>query len=224
MKTMTDSLGKLGPTRLAALGAIGIILMLFFGIMMSRMSGGDLKPLYSDLGSEDSNQILTQLDTMGIAYSTADNGATILVGATDVGKARIRISELGLPRGGNIGYELFDAEDNFSTSTFKQQISKVRALEGELARTIMAIETIRNARVHLVLPQRELFSRETQKPTASVFLKIIGSRSLENTQIAAIQHLVASSVPQLKTSNVSIIDDKGNLIARGKIPARNKRP
>ncbi len=214
MASFAQSIKGLGPQRLAALAGAAVILILFFGVMINQVSDADLKLLYSDLSSEDTNRIVAQLETMQVSYDLNEDGTSISVAPGDVGRARIRMAELGLPGGGNLGYELFDKDDSFGTSTFKQQIGRLRALEGELARTIVAIEQIRNARVHLVLPERQLFSRERQPASASVFVQVIG-KTLQSEQVSAIRYLVASSVPELTPEMVSIIDQKGNLIARG---------
>lgn len=215
MDGLLQNLKNLGPVKLAAIATALLVIVAIFGIMMSRMSGTELQVLYSDLDVQDANQIISQLQLMGIPFEVDEDGKTIKVAPTDIGKARMKMAEAGLPRAGNVGYEIFDKEQGFGTSNFVQNISRVRALEGELSRTIASIDIVRNARVHLVLPQRELFSRDKQEPSASIFLQLAGGAKLTKTQILAIQHLVASAVPGLTVDGVSIIDDKGNLIARG---------
>jgi flagellar M-ring protein FliF len=213
--SLLQNLKNLGPVKLAAMAVALVVVVGFFGIMMSRMSGQELQVLYAELDVQDANQIVGQLQLMNIAFEVVDDGKTIKVAPTDVGKARIKMAEAGLPRAGNVGYEIFDKEQAFGTSNFVQNISRVRALEGELSRTIASIDIVRNARVHLVLPERELFSRDKQDPSASIFLQLASGARLSKTQILAIQHLVSSAVPGLSVNGVSIIDDKGNLIARG---------
>ena len=128
---------------------------------------------------------------------------------------RVVMAEEGLPSGGSIGYEIFDRSEGLGTTNFVQNINHVRALEGELARTIRSVSSVKQARVHLVLPRRELFSRDRQEPSASIVLMLGGSRGLDRQQVTSIQHLVAAAVPGLKPTMVSIIDDAGNLLARG---------
>jgi flagellar M-ring protein FliF len=125
----------------------------------------------------------------------------------------MKLAEGGLPKGGGVGYEIFDKSDALGTTSFVQNINHLRALEGELARTIRAIDRIQAARVHLVLPERPLFSRETPEPSASIVVRVRGA--LEPQQIRAIRHLVASSVNGLKPQRVSIVDEAGNLLADG---------
>src|SRR6185437_12266354 len=126
---------------------------------------------------------------------------------------RMKLAEGGLPKGGGVGYEIFDKSDALSTTSFVQSINHLRALEGELSRTIRGIDKIQAARVHLVLPERPLFSRETPEPSASIVVRVRGS--LEPAQIRAIRHLVASSVNGLKPQRVSIVDETGRLLADG---------
>src|SRR5690606_30187616 len=137
----------------------------------------------------------------------------IYVPADQVAKLRLSLASEGIPAGGSIGYELFDRADALGTTNFVQQINQIRALEGELARTIRSIRQVRAARVHLVMPKRELFSNDRAEPTASVVLTIGGG--LDKGQVSAIQHLIASAVPGMKASNVSVIDSSGELLARG---------
>jgi flagellar M-ring protein FliF len=120
-----------------------------------------------------------------------------------------------LPAGGSLGYEIFDKSQGLATSSFVQNINQVRALEGELARTLTGIDNVRSARVHLVLPQRELFSRDRQSPSASIMLRMTGAKRLEKPQVIAVQHIVAAAVPGLKPERISIVDEHGTLLARG---------
>ena len=125
------------------------------------------------------------------------------------------LADAGLPNGGSMGYKIFDEQSGFGTTNFVQNINQIRALEGELSKTIMSLGSIRSARVHIVLPQRELFSRELRESSASVFLGIRQGGAIERQEVLSIQSLVASAVPNLKSSNVSIIDSNGNLLAKG---------
>src|SRR2546427_483301 len=126
---------------------------------------------------------------------------------------RMKLAEAGLPKGGGVGYEIFDKSDTLGATSFVQNINQLRALEGELARTIRAIERIQAARVHLVLPQRPLFSRDKVEASASIVLKVRGA--LEAQQVRAVRHLVASAVNGLKPERVSVVDESGRLLADG---------
>ena len=130
-----------------------------------------------------------------------------------VTRLRLKLAESSLPKGGGVGYEIFDKSDALGATNFVQNINHLRALEGELARTIRAIDRVQFARVHLVLPERPLFSRETPEPSASIVVRVRGS--LEPPQVRAIRHLVASAVNGLKPQRVSIVDENGQLLANG---------
>lgn len=215
MNSLLDTLKHLGPARIGIMGGILVGLMIFFIFVSVRMSSPEMKLLYKDLSSIDSGAIAGKLEEAEIRYEISGDGARITVPASEVGRARMLLAAEGLPNGGSLGYELFDEKPGFGTTNFVQNINQVRALEGELAKTITSLDKIRSARVHLVLPQRELFSRESRSPSASVFLGVVGSGKPDRTQILAIQSLVSSAVPELKSSNVSIIDNNGNLLAKG---------
>ena len=208
-------LKNLGTVRLAVMGVVFVGMAVFFVFMTQRLTGTNMDLLFSNLDPNDSNQIVAQLAQQNIPHEIKANGAQIFVPADKVGQARISLASQGLPGGGTVGYEIFDDANALGTTNFMQNISLVRALEGELARTIRSLKTVHSARVHLVLPQRKLFSRDKQESTASVIIKMRGSGRLNSEQISAIQHLVASAVPELDPARVSLVDDKGNLLARG---------
>lgn len=214
MNPLLQTLRNLGPARLAAMGGVAIALVGFFVYLIARLSAPDLSLLYSDLDLTDSGAIAGKLDEMSVPFAVQAGGSSILVPVDQVDRLRLAMAEEGLPAGGSIGYEIFDQTDGFGTTNFIQSINRVRALEGELARTIGTIDNVRSARVHLVLPERELFSRDRQEPSASVFLKLQRG-GLSSEQILAVQHLVAAAVPRLQPQNISIVDDHGNLLARG---------
>lgn len=211
---LVQTLRNLGLLRLASIGGVGIATVGFFIFLTSRLGAPGMALLYGDLDSRDSSQIVQKLDGAGIPYQLRGD-SQIMVATDQVGKVRMMMAEAGLPRGGSIGYEIFDKSDALGTSSFVQNINQVRAIEGELSRTISSIGLVTGARVHVVLPQRELFSREKQEPSASIVLKMRGSQRLGKNQVAAIQHLVASAVPGLRPSRISIVDTDGTLLARG---------
>lgn len=215
VNSFLETLKQLGPTRLAIMGSILLGLLLFFVFVSMRVSAPNMKLLYEDLSSTDSNAIVSKLEANEIPYEVSDDGARVSVPDDAVGRARMLLAQEGLPNGGNMGYEIFDSQNGFGTTNFVQNINQVRALEGELARTISSLDQIRNARVHLVLPQRELFSRESRTASGSVFLSLRPGAQLSQEQILAIQSLVASAVPQMKAETVAVIDSNGKLLAKG---------
>jgi flagellar M-ring protein FliF len=208
-----EKLRGMGPVKLVLFAGLALALIIFIVSVSTRMGTVDMQPLYNDLDPVDANEIVARLEVANIPYRLEKEGKSLLVASGEAGRVRILLAEAGLPRGGSSGYELFDKDEGLGTSSFKQNITKIRALEGELAKTIMSIAGIRSARVHLVLPERQLFSEEKQAPSASVFLRLSSSTTLAKSQVMAIQYLVASAVPELKTNAVSIIDNNGNLIA-----------
>lgn len=197
------------------MGGILVSMLLFFVFVSLRVATPEMKLLYSDLSSMDSAAIAAKLEEAGIPYFVSPDGARISAPEKEIGRARLLLAEAGLPNGGSLGYEIFDKQSGFGTTNFVQNVNQVRALEGELARTISALENVRSARVHLVLPQRELFARESRPSSASVYLGVRPGAQIERESIYAIQSLVASAVPGLKASNVTIIDNNGTLLARG---------
>jgi len=210
-----DFLRNLGTVRVAIMGVVFAALILFFIFMMTRITGSSMDLLFSNLDPADSNEIITQLQQKNIPYDVKENGGQIFIPSDKVASMRIALASQGLPSGDSIGYEIFDDTNALGTTNFMQNISLVRALEGELARTIRSLKSVHSARVHLVLPKRQMFSREKQSATASVILKMRGSGKLAGERIAAVQHLVASAVPELDPVRVAIVDDKGNLLAKG---------
>jgi flagellar M-ring protein FliF len=213
LQGLFDFLKGLGAARLMAMIAVTAALVGFFAFVIMRVTTPQMTTLFTDLSIEDSSSIIKDLERQAIAYEIRNEGSVILVPKDKVTRLRMKLAEGGLPKGGGVGYEIFDKSDALGTTSFVQNINHLRALEGELARTIRGIDRIQAARVHLVLPERPLFSRETPEPSASIVVRVRGS--LEAQQIRAIRHLVASSVNGLKPQRVSIVDESGQLLADG---------
>jgi flagellar M-ring protein FliF len=172
-----------------------------------------MMPLFTNLTLDDSAGIIKQLDREGVAYELRNNGNEILVPKDRVAKLRMELAQNGLPKGGGIGYEIFDKSDALGTTSFVQNINAVRALEGELERTIRTLDSVQDARVHLVIPERPLFSRDKVEPSASIVLRVRGT--LEPGQVRAIRHLVATAVNGLRPQRISVVDETGSLLADG---------
>ena len=215
MNSFLDVLKQIGPARLGIMGGVVLALLAFFVFVSLRVSTPDYALLYQDLSSTDAGQVAAALETAQIPYQISADGGSVRAPENEVGRARMLLAEQGLPNGGSLGYEIFDKQSGFGTTNFVQNVNQVRALEGELSRTIVSLSQVRSARVHLVLPKRELFSRESLPASASVFLGLVNGSSLSREQVVSIQSLVASAVPQLKASDVSMVDSDGNLLARG---------
>ena len=213
MESLTNLINRIGMPRLAAMATVAVLMLGFFAFLITRASAPSLAPLYTGLSLEDSSAIVTELQTLNVPYELRGEGDTILVPRDQITTLRMTLAGEGLPTRGQVGYEIFDQQSTLGATSFVQNINNVRALEGELARTIASLTRIRGARVHLVLPERELFRRERKDPSASIVLSVRGE--LSNGEIRAIQHLVASAIEGLTPSRVSIVDDAGNLLASG---------
>jgi flagellar M-ring protein FliF len=203
----------LGPSRIIAMGVVTLGLMGFFTFLIVRAAAPQMSPLFTDLSVEDSSAIIKDLERQGIPYDIKSDGAIVLVPREQIPRLRMKLAEGGLPKGGGMGYEIFDKSDALGATSFVQNINHLRALEGELSRSIRTIDRVQQARVHLVLPERPLFSREKAEPSASIVLKVRGS--LEAQQVRAIRHIVASAVNGLKPQRVSVVDETGRLLADG---------
>jgi flagellar M-ring protein FliF len=210
---LIDFLKSLGAARIAAMTAVTLALVGFFAFLILRVTAPAMTTLFTDLSFEDSAAIVKDLERQNIPYEIKNDGAIILVPKDRVPRLRMKLAEAGLPKGGGVGYEIFDKSDVLGATSFVQNINHLRALEGELARTIRGIDRVQAARVHLVLPERVLFSRDKQEASASIVVKVRGA--LEQQQVRAIRHLVASAVNGLKPERVSIVDESGRLLANG---------
>ena len=175
-------------------------------------SAPDYKVLFSNFSDRDDGAITASLDQMGVKYKFSDGGTAILIPAEQVHNVRLKLAAQGLPRAGNVGFELLENQ-KLGTSQFVEQVNYQRSLEGELANSIQSVSAVASARVHLALPKASVFVREQQKPTASVLLNLQPGRALDQAQVSAIVHLVASSVPELTPSNVTVVDQNGTLLS-----------
>ncbi|MCC7038528.1 MAG: flagellar M-ring protein FliF [Alphaproteobacteria bacterium] len=214
LDSLLESLKNLGPGRLIMMLATFFGLIIFFVFIAVRSSAPSFSPLYNGLSISDATEISAKLDNSSIPYALSDDGTKISVPHKDIARAKMLLLAEGLPRNGAMGNELFDQKQTFGKTSFEQNNTAKRALEGELARTIGMIDQVRSARVQLVLPQRELFSRDRQPASASVFVNLRSPGNIGNEQIMAIRQLVAAAVPQLKANSVAVVDQSGNVLAR----------
>ncbi|MBI3439589.1 MAG: flagellar M-ring protein FliF [Proteobacteria bacterium] len=212
MNGITDFIFKAGPTRLfAALGVAAVIAAIFFTLVL-RMGGEDKALLFSNIDMREAGEITQHLEQANIPYELRGDGTSIYVARSKVLQARMMLSADGLPSRGSVGYEIFDQPDALGQTQFQQNINRLRALEGELARTIASLDGVSSARVHLVLPEHQLFARETDQATASIVLRLRRD-SLTPDQVRAIRNLVASATPGLTSNRVTILDETGRLLA-----------
>lgn len=213
---MNELLQRFGIGRLLTMAGIGLGLMIFFGYIMIRANQTEMALLYSQLDPAEGGRIIERLKTMGTPFEIKGDGTQIYAPSTDIAKLRMELAQSGIPSGGTVGYEIFDKQDVLGATNALLGINQIRALEGELGKSIQTIQGIQSARVHLVIPKRELFSENKQEPSASVMVRLKGASALSATQVQSVRYLVASAVPGLILDHVSIVDDRGNLLARGK--------
>lgn len=208
---------ELGTKRLIALTLIGVTTLLSVGLGAFYLSRPEQTVLYTGLEGDDVNRIGSALQDAGIEYDVNADGTAVLVKHGVTARARMLLAERGLPRGADAGYELFDDLGSLGLTSFMQEVTKVRALEGEIGRTIQLMKGIRAARVHIVMPEKGSFRRDQQPPSASV---VIRSETVDDIRTAeAIRHLVASAVPGMTADKVTVLDTSGALLASGKDPA-----
>jgi len=177
----------------------------------------DYRVLYSNLSDRDGGAIIESLQQQNIPYKFAEGGGALLVPANLVHEVRLRLASQGLPKGGNVGFELMESQ-KFGTSQFLEQVNYQRALEGELARSMQTLDSVASARVHLAIPKPSVFVKEQQKPSASVVLALQPGRVLDPGQVNGIVHLVSSSIPNMSAQNVTILDQNGNMLSSTRDP------
>lgn len=203
------------PLMVASAAAVAVLVA-----MVLWAKSPDYRTLFSNLSDQDGGAIVTQLTQMNIPYRFADNGSALEVPADKVHELRLRLAQLGLPKGGSVGFELLDQE-KFGISQFSEQVNYQRALEGELARTIETLGPVKSARVHLAMPKPSLFVREQKSPSASITVNLEPGRALDEGQISAVVHLVSSAVAGLPPGNVTLVDQGGHLLTQSNTSARD---
>ena len=216
MNAMVQSFKDLNQMKLAAMIGTAVVMIGFFAYLSLKVTAPNMAPIYTSVPLEDGAKIVQELEAENIPYEIRANGTQIMVPSDKVDKLRMTMASHGLPtKGSMVGYEIFDKGDTLGTSNFVLNLNQMRALEGELSRTLSGLDTVADARVHLVIPQRALFSKDAAVPTASVAVKLRSSGGLSKNEIAAIRHLVATAVPGLKPQHVTIVDNRGVLLAKG---------
>ncbi len=204
------SAAQLGSKLMLLAGVAAVVAVMVVFWLWSQQP--DYRILFSNYSDKDGGSIVAALEKMNVPYKFSESGSAILVPADQVHTARLKLASEGLPKGGNIGFELLENQ-KFGVSQFVEQVNFQRALEGELERSIQAIAAVQVARIHLAIPKPSVFVRDQQNPTASVLLNLHPGRTLDPQQVAAVVHLVASSVPNLPAANVTVVDQNGNLLS-----------
>lgn len=211
LELLWQNLRDLGARRLIALGLIGLTVVVTIGIGVYYLGQPEREPLYANLTREDVNRIGGALKDAGIPFDVNADGTTVMVAHADTAKARMLLAVKGLPQSANTGYELFNDVRSFGLTSFMQEVTRVRALEGELARTIQTMKGIKAARVHIVLPDRAAFRRDQQQASASVVIRTENAEDASTAQ--AIRRLVASAVPGLKLDDVTVLNTEGAVLS-----------
>ena len=218
-----DQLGKMlrgFPRRLAEMNAgarmlLGALvgLALLAGVLVSILgSGATYQYAFTNLSPEDASEAAAVLKAAGIPSRSEANGGALAVPASQVHDARLLLASQGLPRGGGVGFELFDRSD-FGASEFTQRVNLRRATEGELARTISRLQAVRSARVHVTMPEKGLYRDDDRRAAAAVVLNLQPGRSMHERELAGVRHLVASAVPGLDSDSVTVMDQKGTVLS-----------
>jgi flagellar M-ring protein FliF len=215
-----EAFNRLGTSqKIGLMVAVALtVALIVVGVQWTRTP--DYGVLFAGLSERDGGQIITVLQQQNIPYKMSEGGGAIMVPAAQVYDTRLKLASQGLPRGGLVGFEVMETQ-KLGASQFLEQVNYQRALEGELARSVQSLQAVRGARVHLAIPRQTAFLRDEQKPTASVLVNLYPGRVLEAGQVAGIVHLISSSVPQLTPTNVSVIDQDGNLVSQAQDPSRN---
>ena len=197
------------------LGVVLLVAAAIAAVVMGRQQ--DYRVLFSNLSDKDGGAIIAQLSQMNVPYRHTEGGGAIMVPSDRVHDVRLRLASQGLPKGTVSGFELMEG-NRFGVTQFQERLNFQRGLEGELTRTIQSLSSVQSARVHLALPQQNGFFREQQKPSASVLVSLYPGRVLDRAQLAGIVHLVASSVPEMPPTAVSVLDDTGKLLSQSPEP------
>lgn len=217
---LLGSLGNL-PGRAKLMAGLAVVLLAAVAATaMLRSQQPEWRVLFANLSDKDGGAVIAALSQLNVQHRFSEGGGAVMVPASQVHEARLKLASQGLPKGGAVGFELMETQ-RFGVTQFQERLNFQRGLEGELARSIMALSAVQSARIHLALPQQTAFLREQQKPSASVLLTLHSGRTLERGQIAGIVHLVASSVPELNPDTVSVVDQQGNLLSQNAGAAPN---
>ena len=212
MGNLVENLKNLGTAKLMALGAVGLTFLFLIIFSFSVITKPVMSVLYSGLEPSEASSIVSVLEQSNIPVVISSDGTMVSIPKESFAAARMALASQGLPKNAGTGWEIFDSSSSLGMTSFMQQVNKLRAMEGELARSIQTINGIEAARVHLVLPEREAFSREKPTPTASVIVRTIGNYSMDKKQALAVRHLVSSAVPDLDPSKVTVLSADGEII------------
>jgi flagellar M-ring protein FliF len=212
LKKLLEPFLVLSPGKRMVVAGVALVSLLAFGALITVANKTDYRPLFSNLNADDAGEIVKKLKEQKVPYRISDDGKALLVPSDKVYDLRLAMASEGLPQGGGIGFEIFDRK-NFGMTEFVQKLNYQRALQGELSRTISQIAGVESARVHLALPEKTLF-KESEKPaTASVVLKMRSNRSLRETEVQGVVHLIASSIEGMDPDHITVLDSRGKMLS-----------
>jgi flagellar M-ring protein FliF len=211
LASLKRNFDEMPPNRklLIMIAAAALMAVIIGSLIWSREP--EYRPLFSNLSDRDGGEVIESLQKLNVPYKMAEGGGAILVPADSVYDARLKLASQGLPKGGSVGFDLMD-NMKIGVTQFQENVAYQRALEGEITRTIEAISSVESARVHLAMPKETVFVRDQQKPSASILVNLHPGRKLNEEQVDAIVHLVASSVPEMPAKSVTIVDQDSNLL------------
>jgi len=212
-KSLVKSVGKWPLSRKLSLVAAALICAAIFAVIILQARVADFNLLFAHMENADASEVVEWLKDRKIPYRLESNGTAIYIPADKVYESRIELAGSGLPRGGGVGFEIFDKQ-SFGMTDFAQKINYLRAQQGELSRTISSLAPVEGARVHLALPEKRLFSEQQKAGSASVILKLTPGRSLKESQVQGIIHLVAGSVEGIEAENVTVVDSTGRILSK----------
>lgn len=214
LKRIIEPFMALAPGKRMLVGGVVLACVVAFALLIMLANRTDYRPLFTNLASEDAGEIVKKLKEAKTPYQITPDGKGVMVPADRVYELRLSLASEGLPQGGGVGFEIFDRK-NFGMTEFVQKLNYQRALQGELARTITQISGVEQARVHLVIPEKTLFKEAEKPPTASVVLKMKGSKSLRDSEVQGVVHLVSSSIEGMNADNVTVLDSRGKILSKG---------
>ena len=214
LKRIIEPFMALAPGKRLLVGGVVLACVAAFALLIMLANRTDYRPLFTNLASEDAGEIVKKLKEAKTPYQITPDGKGIMVPSDRVYELRLSLASEGLPQGGGVGFEIFDRK-NFGMTEFVQKLNYQRALQGELARTITQISGVEQARVHLVIPEKTLFKEAEKPPTASVVLKMKGSKSLRDTEVQGVVHLISSSIEGMNADNVTVLDSRGKILSKG---------
>ena len=212
LKKLLEPFFALSAGKRLVVGGVALISLLAFGALITIANKTDYRPLFANLNSDDAGEIVKKLKEQKVPYQFSDDGKAVLVPAEKVYDLRLALASEGLPQGGGVGFEIFDRK-NFGMTEFVQKLNYQRALQGELSRTISQIAGVESARVHLALPEKTLFKESDKPATASVVLKMHSNRSLRDSEVQAVVHLIASSIEGMDPDHITVLDSRGKMLS-----------